>query len=402
MLTRELLPLRRRNGSLKLSFLTPDGPALALCRAMLAVFQDGARSSVTREELEERLEPLLKSSPALAKIAAGLAKLLTDHAGFAIRNAPENCSELRTELLERAGRLLAEPPADYEVYRKMVLREVPGELDFYGDLPDYESLIEVPAWTAEELLNRYNIALVQGLLLYAGSLRLTLEAATPMELRKFMRRLKFFRLLAEVRKVSGSRIDLAVSGPGALFGENRKYGLQLAAFFPAVLLMKQWHLRAEITLRDGPPEILSLTAAKCPCRSYFRRWSTFVPEEVALFLRSFQENVASWRCDPDAPLPRVAGEGTIFPDFSFVAADDPARIVHVEIFHRWHAAPLEKRLAFLAERPETPLLLGIDRFLLGKNGEEAFLAKYPGLEKHLFFFSNYPGVERVKRMLDRF
>ena len=107
MLTRELLPLRRRNGSLKLSFLTPDGPALALCRAMLAVFQDGARSSVTREELEERLEPLLKSSPALAKVAAGLAKLLTDHAEFAIRNAPENWSKLRAELLERAGKLLA-------------------------------------------------------------------------------------------------------------------------------------------------------------------------------------------------------------------------------------------------------------------------------------------------------
>lgn len=402
MLTREHLLLKRRNGSLKLAFQSPDAPVLALCRAMLAVFREGAQEAVTREELEERLEPLLKSSPALAKVAAALAKILTDHSEFAVRNAPENCAELRRELLERAGILLGSPPADYELYRKTVLRQTPPELDFYGDLPDYESLVAAPAWTPEELLNRCNVALVQAALLYASSLRLTLEAATPMELRKFMRRLKFFRLLAEVRKISGNRIDLAVSGPGAIFGENRKYGLQLAAFFPAVLLMKAWRLRAEITLREGAPEILSLSADKCPCRSYLQRWSTFVPEEVALFLRSFQEQVREWRCDPDAPLPEIAGEGAVFPDFSFVAADDPGRIVHVEIFHRWHAAPLEKRLEFLAARPETPLLLGIDRFLLGKNGEEAFLTAHPGLENHLFFFSNYPGVERVKRMLDRF
>lgn len=402
MLTREHLLLKRRNGSLKLAFQQPDGPVPALCRAMLAVFREGARTAVTREELEERLEPLLKSSPALAKVAAGLAKLLTDHSEFAVRNAPENCAGLRRKLLERAGTLLRNPPADYELYRKTVLRGTPQELDFYGDLPDYESLVAAPAWTPEELLNRYNIALVQAVLLYAGSVELTLEAATPMELRKFMRRLKFFRLLAEVRKLSGSRVRLTVSGPGAIFGENRKYGLQLASFFPAVLLMKAWRLRAEVSLREGPTESLSLSPEKCPCRSYFQRWSTFVPEEVALFLRSFQEEVDSWRCDPDAPLPNFAGEEAVFPDFSFVAADDPGRTVHVEIFHRWHAAPLEKRLESLAARPDTPLILGIDRFLLGKNGEEAFLAAHPGLEKHLFFFSNYPGVERVKRMLDRF
>ncbi len=400
MLTRELLRLTRRDHHVHLSFESPEGAGLNLCAAFLDCYAHAVRTRQTRAELAEALEPLLKGGPTPA-LAAGLQKILDDHCEFKITGAPENCAELRQEIFRRAAGILAAPPADFEQYRKMVLQGE-AEFDFYGDLPDYETLTGMPDWTAVEFLNRYNVALVQGCLLYASSLEVTLEAATPMELRKFIRRLKFFRLLAEVEKCSGRKIKLRLSGPFALFSENRKYGLQLAAFFPVILLAGRWSIRAELRLRDGECEILSLNHEKCPLRSHYQRWSSYVPEEVALFLKAFQREVTQWRSVPDAPLPDMPGEGSIFPDFSFAAADDPKKIIHIELFHRWHSGPLEARLAWLACHPEVPLLLGIDRSLLGKEGEAGFTARHPMLERHGFFFSNYPGVDRVRRMLDKF
>ena len=401
MLTRELLVLRRQNGFLKPGFQKPAPPILALCRTMLEIFREARRRGTGRAELEEMLDPLLKggSSP---KVAAGLRKLLADHCEFAVVNAPEECAALREKVLLQAARLLADPPADYRVYRRKALENVPENVDFYGDLPEYESLISVPEWTEEEFLNRYNIALIQTCLVHSDSLEVTLEAAAPMELRKFMRRLKFFRLLAEVVRCDRNRVRLRLSGPGAIFSENRKYGLQLAAFFPVILLCSNWSVRAKIALRGTAPEILVLNPEKCPFRSHYQRWSTYVPEEVALFLKSFQQTVTSWRCDAESPLPGGTGEEMIFPDFSFVAADDPDRVIHVELFHRWHASPLEKRLALLREKPALPLILGIDRSLLGKDGEADFRSRWGDLERHFFFFSSYPGVERVKKMLECF
>jgi predicted nuclease of restriction endonuclease-like RecB superfamily len=222
-----------------------------------------------------------------------------------------------------------------------------------------------------------------------------------MALRKLMRRLKFYRLLAEVKRVSATEISLTLSGPAAIFGENRKYGLQLAAFFPVILLLEKWKIRAELSLRGKDSLVLNLDSRRCTLKSPLQHWAAYVPDEVALFIKAFRAGSDQWREAAEADLPVIRNTGKIFPDFSFARVDDPSKIVHVELFHRCYNDVLEDRLAFLEETPDFPLVIGIDRSALGKNGEKVLQEKFPSLEDHAFFFSNYPGAERVRKMLDK-
>lgn len=127
--------------------------------------------------------------------------------------------------------------------------------DIYGDLPDNERLTGWRPLYPAELLHRYNIALVQGLLVYADDLEVTAADSNPAELRRLFKYLRFFRLLAEIRRLKPKgkgkvAVGMKISGPFSIFANTRKYALQLAAFFPALVNLESWSLSAEIRL-DG-------------------------------------------------------------------------------------------------------------------------------------------------------
>ena len=148
-------------------------------------------------------------------------------------------------------------------------------------------------------------------------------------------------------------------------------------------------------------EILTLNSDRCKLKSSLLHWSSCVPEEVALFIKAFRKEATEWREAAEADFQRIAGNGAFFPDFSFTRADDQSCVIHVELFHRCHAAALTERLKFLAENPQFPLIIGIDRSLSEKS-EKDFVNQYGNIADKIFFFSNYPGVDRVRKMLNRF
>ena len=161
-------------------------------------------------------------------------------------------------------------------------------------------------------------------------------------------------------------------------------------------------MRSKLRLKsDETVEILNLSSKNCTLRSSARRWAACVPEEVALFIRQFRIQATHWREAADADLPKISGKGVIFPDFSFESVSAPGKVVHVELFHRYYSNPLMGRLEFLQKNPQFPLVIGIDRFLLGKGGEKEFLDRWSDIKEHLFIYSNYPGVEKVCRTLDK-
>ena len=91
----------------------------------------------------------------------------------------------------------------------------------------------------------------------------------------------------------------------------------------------------------------------------------------------------------------------IFSDLSF-RSETSGKVLHVELFHRWHAGELSRRAAMLAEHPEVPLLLGIDRALLKKEETpEDFLARHPGLRERCWFFRDFPGVTSTLNALNK-
>ena len=274
--------------------------------------------------------------------------------------------------------------------------------DIYGDLPDNERISAAPKLTATELLNRYNLAQVQGLLIYAESIELEVRDEHPAELRRLFKYLKFFRLLAEIRRKGRGKsvaYELSISGPFSLFANTRKYALQLAAFFPAVVNLAQWKLKAKIRLGKLSGDLKLDQEAGLV--SHYRNFSSYVPEEIRMFHSLFKKDVESWRIIGESPFIDGGKQSVVFPDLSFERVGDGVR-VHLELFHRWHRGQLEGRLELLREHPELPLVLGIDRALADDEAFAELERRYPELVDRIYRFRDFPGVDRTLRVLERF
>jgi len=403
MLTRDLLRFRRRSG-FQPAFIDPSEPKLLeFASRLLEVYGEAAEARMCRSELEELTSGLLKGTRD-PRLAAGLDKLILDHCSFdPVRSF--DYPVCRRKLFTVAAGALTAAAGDLGAYRETLLKEE-GMADFlaadiYGDLPDNERLSGWKPLYPAELLNRYNLALVQGLLVYAETLDAEVADSNPAELRRLFKYLRFFRLLAEIsreKKKSGP-VRLRISGPFALFANTRKYALQLAAFFPALVNLETWSLTAKIRLDDHDGVLrLDQTAGLV---SHYRNFSSYVPEEIKMFHHLFREQSPDWKIVGESPFLDGGGQEIVFPDLSFRRESD-GRTLHLELFHRWHRGQLDRRLALLEKKPDLPLILGVDRALADDAAWKTLESEHPALTVRLFRFRDFPGVDRVRRVLDAF
>ena len=403
MLTRDLLRFRRRGGFLP-AFLDPSEPKLLEFAAeLLGIYGEAAEAHMRRAELEELASALLKGARD-PRLAAGLDKLVQDRCSFDPVRSIDYPAGRRT-LFTAAAEALTAAGGSLDAYREAVAGH--GGLaeflaaDIYGDLPDNERLTGWKPLSPAELLNRYNLALVQGLLVYAGEIEAVVADSNPAELRRLFKYLRFFRLLAEISKAKGegAPVTLRISGPFAIFANTRKYAIQLAAFFPALVNLETWSLTAKISL-DGMDGVLRLDQG-CGLVSHYRNFSSYVPEEIRMFHQLFREQSPDWKIVGESPFLDGGGQEVVFPDLSF-RRDSDGRTLHLELFHRWHRGQLDRRLVLLERKPALPLILGVDRALADDAAWEALGKEHPTLADRLFRFRDFPGVDRVRRVLDAF
>lgn len=120
-----------------------------------------------------------------------------------------------------------------------------------------------------------------------------------------------------------------------------------------------------------------------------------------MFHRFFAEKSADWQIVGDTPFIDAGEQEIIFPDLSF-RSNANGKIIHLELFHPWHAAQLEKRLKLLHAKPEIPLIFGIDRSLVKSEDElDALLAETPELAFRCWLFRDFPGVASTCKILSR-
>lgn len=394
MLNKEHLRLHRRGDrALPLFADTADPELTASAESVLAIFRSCAAARSTRGELMEQLSTLSAAGDkmdAFIKLAEGLCTFSS--------SAEMDHPALRSALFTAASQAMAHAATPEDLRR--ILSEKAGfaaflQQDIYGDLPENQQLTAFRDLSGKELLERYNVSQVQGLLMTAGNLQIRIPRPDPAELRRLFKYLKFFRLLAEIRQEKED-FYLSISGPLAIFANTRKYAVQLAAFFPAVLLLKKWQLKAEIQWKN---RLLQLHLdEKSQLRSHYRNFSAYVPEEIAMFHRLFREKIRDWSIVGETPVLAGKGGSAFFPDLSF-RENAGDKVVHLELFHRWHKQQLENRLADLACQPELPLLLGVDRSIADENTLEPFFVRHPDLKGRLFLFRDFPGVDRVAKLL---
>ncbi|MCM8540739.1 MAG: DUF790 family protein [Lentisphaeraceae bacterium] len=409
MLTKDLLLFRRQKNRLKPSFLdTSDWRHLKFAEQLLSIYSNSI--SLTKSEVDEQTTILINANRNL-KLAKGLNKLCLDRSEFS-KPGDYDYPALRKQLFLASSKLIAKAAhEDYHDYQMEVYRKTEDIQDFvqgsfYSDLPQNEELTKFKNLSPLHLLERYNNSLVQSLLLHSGKLEIEIIKPDAQKLRRLFKYLKFFRLLAEI-KCTGlskknidkapSKVTMLVDGPISLFENTSKYGLQLACFFPALPDLDNWKIFAEIKLNNAHYELK--LDHKSGLVSHYRNFSSYVPEEIRLFHTAFKDKSEEWEIIGQTPFINVGEGEVIFPDLSF--KNKKGKVVHLELFHRWHMSQIVKRLDQISLKKFPNLILGVDRSLINKGGLKETLEETPWFQERGFLFRDFPGVATVLKLLKK-
>ena len=356
MLTKDLLRFRIRQNHVKPDFISVTDPQLLqLAGDLLGIYTQ--HLDKRRGDIEAAADCIISTHKDL-KIAKGLHKLILDRCEFAHKTDVDH-SVRRVEILDRAANAFIQ---DNSGSPRSFRQRVFGDSDpssLYADLPHNERLVKFKEFFPKGLLERYNVALVQGVLLTANSITIQTKEHEAANLRRAFKFLKFFRLLARIFGDDAGNLRIEIDGPMSILDSARKYGMQLASFFPAVCHLTDWQLDCEVKAKGRNCKLV--LDHKSRLVSHYRNLSAYVPEEVMMFANHFKKTVHDWSTTPDTPFIKIGGGEFMFPDFTFVNSGKEQ--VYLELFHRWHRVNLLPRLQFCVDNPDSRIILGIDLHL---------------------------------------
>jgi uncharacterized protein len=402
MLTGKMVSVRYARDRIIPRYLDVSDPGwLEVAERLLTLFR--GQEGRTRGELEEEQSELFGDDPSQL-VHQGLAKLLEDRCEFEVVSGhPPEAIRAAVFWAATRHRLASADTEDVThagFERDAVLREAANELSLtpetveqglFADLKSEQRLVHFKDISAEHLLQRYNVALAQAVLYRCTGLHVTIRNEPPQRYRQLLRRVKFHRLLCEMERVGENTWRLHLDGPLSLFSATQKYGLQLALFFPAVLLCRDFEVRAE--LRWGPqrkPKVF-LAAPSDGLASHYADSGTYVPPELGLFVELFRKRVADWDIVEETEVFPLGSAGFWVPDFRLLHKETGQRVLF-EVLGFWRRSSAEQHLARLRQHVTEPFLLAVSDQL---HIEEAELE---GLPAEIHRFRNMPLPDEVARL----
>ena len=347
--------------------LSPDdGPVLAVAGELCDLYAahvGSPRSQLERELTlrEEDLGPGLDARRGF-RIVRALSKLLEERAGWGAPTAADPYT-LRTRVFELAASL-PEPPAEEAGLleaptREDVLSQVALETgvedpasSMYADRQSAQLLGEFDRPAPEELIRRYNVAQIQGVLYAAKDL--VVDIGSGADARLVFHYVKFLGLIYELEPLAAG-YRLRLDGPLSIFGATRKYGLRLAQFVPGLLLTSPWKLSATVDWK-GRDAILELDSETTGLETHYQgpkaeREAGGVREA---FVRAWEraKDTGDWKLEPGADiLPFPEQKTALVPDFTLVN-EATGEVVQLEILGFWSERKLVERVALLREAEE--------------------------------------------------
>jgi hypothetical protein len=359
MLTSDLLRVKVRKGEVCPRYLDTSLPeARERAEQLCALFEEHLEEP--RGALEDAIEEVVGHGTDFL-IWRGLAKLLQDRSEFDTVAAADPV-EIRREVFARSAEL--GPVVDEEV-RRQVLEEAAAALDItaeeceaglYADLDARQRLVEHRGLTAQKLLDRYNVALAQAVLYRATSLEIVFTEPDPNRLRYLFQALKFFRLMHRTRRISDGSYRMVVDGPASLFKKSRKYGLQMATFLPALMLVEDWQLRAELDWKgDGTTHEMHL-GADDGLVSHYRARGQWLADEEKMLEQRFEDLDCGWTLERRGVIHELEEDEVLVSDYVLRREEDGAE-VYLEVVGFWRANYLERRLEMLRALEDVPLVL---------------------------------------------
>jgi len=382
MLTGNLVRVRHaRNKLVPLYLDRTDAAWLRTANQLLAVYRES--EGRTRGEVETELGDLAQEGPGQL-VHQGLAKLLEDRCEFEVA-AEVPPDKVREVVFRLAATARKNPSQAFD--RLSILTAASSQLgvdvvqierSLFADLYDEQRILKFANCTAEQLLDRYNVALAQAVLLRCTGLEVRVWNESPARFRQLFRAMKFHRLIGTVHPADGSSYILKLDGPLSLFSSTQKYGLQLALFLPTLLLCKTFDMTAEILW--GPekkPKVFTLNATD-NLRSHLGDFGMHTPAELTTLLANLTDKPGVWTLSDD-PHPIQVDGATWIPDFRL---SHKTKEVFVELVGFWRKANVEQLYKRLKKSLPGKFVLVVSEHYRADDGDE---------------FASGPEVYRYKR-----
>lgn len=333
-------------------------------------------------------------------VLRGLAKVLTDAATFEPPPTPIDPTQLRQRLFSQ-GPVFDERSLFQPYTRQSLLEEVaadegltPAALDaaLFADLPGAYQITELGReWTPDGLIARYNLELARGVLYWASDMTVDLYD----NFKDFWRYLKLFKLMFWATPIEGG-YHVEVDGPISPFvHSSTRYGRQMAAFLPALLLGERWHMEATIRMShfETPHTYRLNDSSMLP--SVFKRSGRFDSRMEADFAAEFHEKFgddrSGWQLQREDEV-LLLGDSVFIPDFSL---EKEGRRALIEIVGFWHPDYLRRKLAKVRQANRDNMLLLVYE---GVNLSKKRLQNVPG---EVLYFVNKPILKHVMAAVER-
>jgi predicted nuclease of restriction endonuclease-like RecB superfamily len=352
----------------------------------------------------------------------------------------------RLEVLEKAAR---QTGCNLEV-QPQDNRQI-GDL-LFADLPGRHRLVALSGeLNVENLLNRYNIELLRGVLYMAPRLKIVVRD----KYKDLFKYIKFFGLMHEVKpigkhgataskntalaegEIGGYEILLEGAASPFLARSDRRYGLQFAKFLPALLLCEaEWELEAELVMGQVPrpgkrkalPPVAYRLGPQPHLRTHFKgsgEFDSLLEESLAAaFEKRFktttripvppvEESEApskkSRKKKPRNPEERQGWtirredriinvyDTVMIPDFAFEHTDGRRALLEVVGF--WERGYLERKIAKLNRAGRKDFIVLVSERT--RCGRENFLTKGKEPPYQLIFFKGTPRLGVIMEALER-
>jgi predicted nuclease of restriction endonuclease-like RecB superfamily len=315
----------------------------------------------TRGEAEDEIRETFGDNPTQL-VHQGLAKLLEDRCEFEV-DAEDVPSELREKVfLAAAAARRTGRPFD----RRSVLEQVALETEsavedvdrgLFADLRSEQRLVRFEDCAVDQLLNRYNVALAQAVLLRSTGVMARVYGETPARYRQLFRAIKFHRLICQIDASGPDAYTLRLDGPLSLFSATQKYGLQLALFLPALLQCRRFELNATVRWGAQRKEKAFTLSDADGLRSHTVDYGDYTPKDLAMFAESFRKSVTGWELSAEADVVSLPS-GPWTPDYQLIHRAS-GEVVRLEVLGFWRRTDAEKLYRRLAAEHPGPFILAV-------------------------------------------
>ncbi|MGI8788372.1 MAG: DUF790 family protein [Pyrinomonadaceae bacterium] len=345
MLTSDLsINFRRGDKIFPRLIKTDDAGYLRDAEVLIEIFDEF--QSRKRGELETELEEYVGAGTDY-RILRGLIKLLTDRCKFETASVAEPVEIRRKVFLEAKN---FQPVLPDSKTRNDVLEKIAGEFqtdtetiseNLYADLSAEQKLIYFEPLAPADLLDRYNLAQAQALLYKCVEMTIQVAPSDAANYRAIFGAIKRFRLIHSIKGNAAEGYEIKLTGAASLFYQSQKYGIRMSVFLPALLLCKDWRMRAEISQKEKDAAFYELASSQIELVSCYFDEPEYENPIYERLQKDWEKSDASWNLEASSEVVDL-GKTAFVPDFVLAAPDGEK--VYLDVLGFWTPKSLQKRL----------------------------------------------------------